>query len=388
MSFGRVWLLCFVSGCLIWGEWVSATYAQLLAMPPSTAKAEQPLPYNDLHFEQPRNVGPSAIGTVPGRTTGQFQQLGPEFRPNDRPASYGAAPYGLPSLPTPANATPPQRPTPGSNSRQFLDMNVAAEQPPFYGDCWTWQFLPDGLMYKSYLAAGRESRFASKWIYEQDDGWLWDVALGGRVGVLRYGTEDDAWPEGWQLDVEGAAFPRLDLENDRDMVSTDFRFGVPLTARQGPWEGKFAYYHLSSHLADEYLQRHPGALATRINYVRDTLVLGIALRLAPDLRLYSEAGYAFWTDGGSQPWEFQFGVDYSPVLLTGALPAPFFAVGGRIREEVDYGGNFTVQAGVQWRGRSGHIFRLGAHYFNGMSDQYQFFNQHEEQIGVGLWYDY
>ena len=28
------------------------------------------------------------------------------------------------------------------------------------------------------------------------------------------------------------------------------------------------------------------------------------------------------------------------------------------------------------------------HYFNGMSDQYQFFSQFEDQIGVGMWYDF
>ena len=40
------------------------------------------------------------------------------------------------------------------------------------------------------------------------------------------------------------------------------------------------------------------------------------------------------------------------------------------------------------RGRTGHLFRVGMQYFNGMSDQGQFDNTFEEQIGVGLWYDY
>ena len=53
-----------------------------------------------------------------------------------------------------------------------------------------------------------------------------------------------------------------------------------------------------------------------------------------------------------------------------------------------YGGNFTTQAGIQWRGTTGRLFRFGFHYFNGMSDQYEFVNQHEEQIGTGVWYDY
>ena len=141
--------------------------------------------------------------------------------------------------------------------------------------------------------------------------------LGGRVGLIRYGSTDEAYPEGWQLDLEGGAFPRLGVEHEfsRELISVDFRVGMPLTFRQGPWEAKFGYYHLSSHMGDEYLALVPDA--TRINYVRDGFVLGVAVRPHPDLRFYGEAGWAFNADGGAEPWEFQFGVDYSPAGPTG-----------------------------------------------------------------------
>jgi hypothetical protein len=269
---------------------------------------------------------------------------------------------------------------------QFANIGVLSDPAVTFGDYWTWQLLPDGLIYKSYLASGRQSRFASHWVYEKDLGWLWDITLGGRVGILRYGTQNDTWPEGWQLDVEGAAFPRLAVERGRDMVATDFRFGVPLTYRRGPWEGMFSYYHVSSHLADEFLATFPAA--TRINYVRDGFVLGVALRPGANLRLYAEADWAFFTDGGSEPWQFQFGAEYSPMRPSGILGAPFLAVGGRILQEVDFGGNLTAQTGWQWRGQSGRLLRVGAHYFNGKSEQLQFFRHHEQQIGAGIWYDY
>jgi Protein of unknown function (DUF1207) len=254
---------------------------------------------------------------------------------------------------------------------------------------WDWQYLPDELLYHSYLAGGRESRFASIWAFQEGFGWVWDVALGGRVGILRYGTPAGVpEPEGFQLDVEGAAFPRLDLEDNRDMIAADFRFGIPWTFASGPWRTKLAYYHLSSHLADEFILKTPNA--DRINYSRDVIVLGLAHFLTEDVRVYGEMGWAFYTSGGSKPWEFQFGAEYSPLapVWNWATGSPFFAVNGRIREEVDFGGNVIVQAGWQFRGGSGHRFRLGAQYFNGKSDQYQFFREHEEQIAAALWYDY
>lgn len=251
---------------------------------------------------------------------------------------------------------------------------------------WHWQLLPDGLIYPSYLAGVKESRFAAQWVHDDDRGWIWDVALGGRVGVARFGTGDPLRPEGWQLDVEGAAFPRLDLDQSLDLISSDFRFGLPLTYGRGRHRAKLAYYHLSSHLGDEFMLRHPGA--RRINFSRDALVLGYSFYWTNDLRLYAEAGWAYRTDGGSRPWEFQFGVDYSPARPTGLRPAPFLAVNAHLREEVDYGGNLSVQTGCQWRGDSGDLFRLGMYYFAGKSDQYQFFDQYEDKVGLGLWYDY
>jgi hypothetical protein len=170
------------------------------------------------------------------------------------------------------------------------------------------------------------------------------------------------------------------------MISSDFRFGIPLTHRRGRWESKLAVYHLSSHLADEYTLVHPER--QRINFSRDVLTLAVGYFPREDMRFYAECGWAWYADGGSEPWEFQFGIEYSPLYPNGIDGTPFFAINTRLREEVDYGGNMTVQAGWQWRGRSGQRFRMGMQYFNGMSDQYQFFREFEEQIGFGAWYDF
>jgi hypothetical protein len=259
--------------------------------------------------------------------------------------------------------------------------------PTFAAQTWTWQVLPDGLVYPGYLAGQKESRLASVFNHDSRLGWIWDITLGGRAALLRYGTYGPYRPEGWELGIEGAASPRLDLENNEDLVSADFRAGVPLTYGSGPFQVKLAGYHLSSHLGDEYLLRHPEY--PRINYSRNALVLGGSYYATDDLRLYAEAEWAFYTDGGSAPWAFQFGIDYSPVHATGSCcGSPFFALNGQIREELDYGGSFTTQAGWQWRGPSSRLLRVGVQYFVGKSDQYEFFCMNEQKIGIGLWYDF
>jgi hypothetical protein len=258
--------------------------------------------------------------------------------------------------------------------------------PDYSRDVWDWQLLPDGLIYRSYLAGFKEPRMHSLWAHDDDLGWVWDIALGGRVGLLRYGNHDNALPDGWQIDLEGAAFPRLDPEDERDLVAVDFRAGVPITFGNGPHRTKLAYYHLSSHLGDEFLLKNP--TVTRYNYSRDAMVLGQSYYFTPDWRVYGEAGWAFYSDVSGE-WEFQFGVDYSPLVDAGLRGSPFAALNAHLREEVDFGGNLVAQLGWQWRqAASGHLFRLGLEYFNGKSDQFEFFDQHENKVGLALWYDY
>lgn len=251
----------------------------------------------------------------------------------------------------------------------------------------SWQILPEGLIYHSYLAGAKESRFSSQWLKEKHKGWLADSTLGGRVGLLRHGTEGPAMVQGFQLDFEGSVSLRQDLDDELDVLSMDFRAGVPLTYGIGRFQTKFAYYHLSAHLGDEFMIRYP--TVERINYARDVLVWGNSYYVTDDVRVYGEVGWAFYSDGGSDPWEFQFGVDYSQACAVGRRGSPYFALNGHLRQEINFSGNFVAQAGWQWRRRvGGPRFRFGAQYYNGMSPQYEFYDQFERQLGLGLWYDF
>lgn len=251
---------------------------------------------------------------------------------------------------------------------------------------WCWQALPDGLIYRSYMAGMKEPRLGIAWLYEGRQGWMWDTILGGRVGLLRYGTRNELRPEGWQADLEGAAMPRLDPEEHQDLTSVDFRVGFPITYGRGPHQTKFAFYHVSAHLGDEFMIKNP--TVPRINFSRDALVLGHSYYWTDDVRLYGEASWAFHIDGGNERWEFQFGVEYSTPRPTGCRPVPFYAINGHLREELDFSGSLSVQTGLLWRGPSGHAFRTGLQYFAGASEQYEFYDSYEEKLGFGVWYDF
>ncbi len=194
-------------------------------------------------------------------------------------------------------------------------------------NAWHPQVLPQGIIYQSYLAGTKEPRFATWFDQNSRMGDMWDVTLGARAGIWRYGNDDPNWPEGWQLDMEGAVFPRLDPQGvSTPLIGDDYRFGIPLTYGGDRWEFKMGYYHISAHLGDEYvLYVNPNA--NRINYVRDSLILGAGYFFTPSIRTYGEIGVGA-VDGGAEPVELQFGCEWVQARNTGARGGPFAAING------------------------------------------------------------
>jgi len=268
-------------------------------------------------------------------------------------------------------------------SARIAKLGDALRYPP--DSDWQWQVRPKGFVYDTYWASAQEPRLGVQVVNEAGSGSLMDSTLGGRFGLFRYGSRDST--DGWQLDVAAAAALRQDADEDLDVVSTDFRFYLPLSYGVGPHRFKFGYQHVSAHTGDEFLLKNPSHV--RLNFTRDALVFGYSYYALPELRLYGEAGWAFAAEF-SEPWDFQFGIDYGPTKPTGMRGAPFFAINGHLREEQNFGGNLALQAGLAWRGEDPNdgILRSGLYYYNGASPQFSFFREHEEQIGWGLWYDF
>ncbi len=304
--------------------------------------------------------------------------------PTDGAAMFPQPAFAAPGCEMPCYGDSAPFPFSAVPGMSYVDVPVA---PPTSPDFWFWRVLPEGVIWQSYWAGVHEPRLSGVAFHDGNGGGNFlDGSVGGRAALLRYGTESVGRPQGAELQIEGAAFPRLNLDEDWDLDATDFRVGFPLVYGRDNWQAKFSYYHLSSHMGDEFAIREM-ALAERINYSRDSLTLALSYFPLPAVRLYAEMDWAFHYDV-SEPWAFQFGVDVAQPGPTGPWGTPFLAINGHIREEVDYGGNVVAQAGWLWRGNSSQTFRAGFHYYNGKSSQFEFFDHFEEQIGGGLWYDF
>ncbi|MFH5803532.1 DUF1207 domain-containing protein [Alienimonas sp. DA493] len=255
-------------------------------------------------------------------------------------------------------------------------------------DVWRWRLLPSSLLFKPYVAGVKAARMAGV-INHVEGGRMGettlDGSLGARIGVVRFG-QDGPDGDGWQLDIEAAAFPRLNADEEMDVDATDFRAGVPLSYRSGGTAFTFGYDHISTHVGDEFLVRNP--TFERVNYSRDALLFGVRQDLSPELTAYAEAAYAFYRDGGSAPWALQFGAEYFDEISPGT-GGPVAAANVQLREEYDFAGRFITVVGWQFREpETGRLLRFAAQYDAGKSPYYELFGENETAIGLGVFYDY
>lgn len=260
-------------------------------------------------------------------------------------------------------------------------------RPKTADDSVRWRLLPDGLLWDPYLADPHEPRISLVIKNRIDEGYFADATLGGRVGLLRFGTGQSRNATGWQWDLEGAVMTRMNLEESEDVESMDYRFGTTISMREDRWSAKFGYFHISSHVGDEYLIRNP--TFERVNYVTESLIAALSYDASESFRLYGETALAVKASGGAKAWQFQTGVEWVPPVAVAKRGGPFTALNINIREAVGFEPAFTLQSGWQWTGpESGRRFRAGLHYHNGFTPQYSFFRDEEQTIGFGTWLDY
>jgi hypothetical protein len=179
----------------------------------------------------------------------------------------------------------------------------------------------------------------------------------------------------------------LPTEPSAALAGSDYRVGLFGTWKFARTAYKFGYYHVSSHVGDEYFLAN--LTFNRINYVRDSLLAGISHDLSESSRLYGEIGYAAGYQGGARPLEFQGGFEYTPIAQSSFRGAPFLAVNGHLREDFDFGGGVNVVSGWGWQGlETGHRLRIGLNYYYGPSLQWEFFDRRESLVGGGIWFDF
>jgi Protein of unknown function (DUF1207) len=360
----------------------------LSARPPSQFPAPPPPPSNLGPFQ------PSGNGTgLPG--LGAAAGDGPE--PVQQPLLV--VPPTLP--PMPATTSAPMLPDTAFGIRRSTQIRspngMLGTFADWFHDTFLWPdqpyeyvTLPATLLWKPPTANLREPQFYG--IFHNMGGKSYiDTAIGAQFGLGRIAPAGRSDPtkqlenEGIQLDVFGAVFTRFDPK--RFLTAADYRAGIPLTYKKGPWSTKLSYEHTSTHIGDEYSQAYH---VKQKPLVLDEVVYGLSRYFGDNLRLYGQIGYAFNTakeTNANNRTRFDWGVSYTNYYDTGPVGRPFAAYDMDIRSYQSYTPNNSFQVGWQWVNH-GRDVRLAVQVFSGRSMFGQFYTHNESWVGFGGYYSF
>ena len=258
----------------------------LSARPPSQLPAAPPVP-SSLGPFQP-GAGAAGLGAAAGDGPEPIQQPLLEIPPSLPPLP------AMPSVPTwPDGAVGTKRSTQISSPKGIL-----GTFSDYFHECFLWPdqpyeyvTLPATLLWKPPIANLREPQFYG--IFHNMGGKSYiDTAIGAQFGLGRIAPAGRSDPtkqlenEGIQLDVFGAVFTRFDPK--RFLTAADYRAGIPLTYKRGPWSTKLSYEHTSTHIGDEYSEAYN---VKQKPLVLDEVVYGLSRYFGDHLRLYGQIGY-------------------------------------------------------------------------------------------------
>lgn len=212
--------------------------------------------------------------------------------------------------------------------------------------------------------------------------WVGLADLGRRVPFwLRRPGPDGSGPR-LAGSVAAGVFSRFDLETSaNEFVEAHFRFALRLRASHRGLEGRLSFYHVSSHLGDEFLQRTG---RQPISTSREGLELLLGARPLPGFRLYAGPGAVVRSTESLGTGTLRAGGEWE--LSTGGPGdaggvRPYVAAELYSWEEVGWEPMLSAEAGL---GLGGGRFRLALVAGSGPSRAEQFLREDETLWGLSL----
>jgi hypothetical protein len=230
-----------------------------------------------------------------------------------------------------------------------------------------------------------------------------DTVIGKHVGAVSFGDEfiilrllDILWWHGdMDLGIEAGIFSVFDLDHiESCMVNTDFFVAALVSYALDRWSFRFRWWHMSSHLGDEFLLTHPGF--PRRNLSDEGVDLFASYQLGQAVRVYGGIGDIYSRDEEfpEHPLYFEWGAE---IRVFGGRDwfdklyvQPFLAMHFRSWEEHDFDLDQTYALGVEWSKIQGigRKFRIFLEYHNGFCKEGQFARERSDYFAIKVTYGF
>jgi len=246
--------------------------------------------------------------------------------------------------------------------------------------------FPAGDLFRPLLADPKEPRFYLSYRifnYRSKDIHVATGGYGEFFGFYRAVNNSGGFS--WQSSFGGGIHAQFNLDTrSLDLVNADYTIGFPITFRRGAESYRFAIYHQSSHLGDEFLLHNN---IERIELSFEALEL---------IRSYE------WTE-----WRTYYGGEYivhqgptdlKPIILHGGIEYYGIEkvlgrgrlVGGwdvKVDQEHNWCPNSSLKIGLQYDGSvpNGRYLRVLAEGYKGFTPYGQFYNDRTTYVGIGVY---
>lgn len=261
-------------------------------------------------------------------------------------------------------------------------------------------WLPeDKVLFEPLVADPRQVCYSVGWRFNDDalSKNVIDVSFGDSIAFYRwcglwFGVPGDA-----QIELEGAVWAVFNpCVYSAPLLNADYYVGGLLTWAYNEWSARLRFYHISSHLGDEFLLNHPGFC--RKNPSAEYLDLFVSYWITRDIRLYGGVGYVMQEDPsfhiarwyGAAGAELHFTELRFVSWANRLYGEPFYGMYFRFSKDFKNHLDSTYVLGYEWAKLSGigRKVRVFVEYHNGYSLEGQFYHRPTSYLSVRLSYGF
>ena len=175
------------------------------------------------------------------------------------------------------------------------------------------------------------------------------VNLALQQSLIRYKVDSTS---GWEFALQAAAFTQFEIKHVGDgvylggMLNVDYRATGIISYRNRIMSVRFRLFHISSHLADDYIIRNNITTPTpnTLNYEQVDLTASINLG---SFRPYAGFGYVFTPNSVRQRWSFELGGEYRQPDREDKFARVLAGVDVKFYEENAYTPGYRAGAGIE-----------------------------------------
>jgi len=246
------------------------------------------------------------------------------------------------------------------------------------------EVLPEKELFHPLQADTHEARFSLSYFYYENNGQsanLGYITAGDTFPLLNWDYQEMGK---FQLGLEGGVFALFNLdERSKDLVNADYILGIPFMYRKNSFSAKARIYHQSSHLGDEFIINNPDV--ERVNLSFEELEL-LGSYDFYDFRVIVGTARILHSEPNLEPWSVKGGLEFrSPDIL-----GDFDFLASSIvsaSEELSWNVSQSYKAGLALQKSGNRELQLMLQYYNGFSQNGQFFEEGIEYFGFGLFLD-